>query len=138
MPNGVLAGVTEMAGVPTAIPVPESVTVCGEPGALSVILMPPFAAPAAVGVNFTPKEMLCAGVSVAGIDRPLMEKGLPDGVAADRVTLTVPLFVSVTDCDALCPTVTLPKFTNEGVSVNPGCAPVPITSTLSVEFDASL
>lgn len=127
-----------MAGVPTAIPVPESVAVCGEPGALSVILMPPVAAPDVVGANFTLKEILCAAASVAGIDRPLMEKGLPDAVAADRVTLAVPLFVNVTDCDALCPTVTLPKFTNEGVSVNPGCPPVPCTSTLSVEFDASL
>jgi len=54
LPKSTLAGLA-LRVAPPATPVPERARVCGELGALSVKLMPPCAAPAAVGTNCTPK-----------------------------------------------------------------------------------
>lgn len=56
LPNETLAGLASSVAVP-ATPVPERVRVCGELGALSVKLMLPCAAPAAVGANCAEKVM---------------------------------------------------------------------------------
>ena len=53
------------AAAPPAVPVPVSLTVCGEPVALSEILMPAALAPAETGLNVTERVQLAPAASVA-------------------------------------------------------------------------
>ena len=41
------------------------------------------------------------------------------------------MFVSVNVCDFVCPSVTLPKAKVAGVTLNPACAPVPVSAIVS-------
>jgi hypothetical protein len=54
-------------------PVPDRVTVAGDPVALLAIEMLPFAVPATVGPNVTDRERPCEGDSVTGALPPVME-----------------------------------------------------------------
>jgi hypothetical protein len=47
-------------------------------------------------------------------------------------------FVTVTFCDALLPTLTLPKLKDGGATEMPGCVPIPVKATDAGEFEASL
>jgi hypothetical protein len=120
------------------VPVPLSAIVSGEPGALLVIETLPLALMAVVGVNLAVKEVLAPALIVSGTVSPLIVKPVPDALAAVIVTLAVPEFVSVTDCDALLPSATLPKLTLVGFGVRAPCAPVPLRAIVSGEPGALL
>lgn len=75
---------------------------------------------------------------VFGSERPLIPKPVPEIVARFRTKLAFPLFVNVTLCVPVCPTVTLLKFNDAGEIVSPGCMPVPLREIVSGEFEASL
>lgn len=64
----------------------------------------PLALPAAVGVNVAVNEVFAPALIVAGRVSPLIVNPVPVAVAAVMVTLAVPEFVSVTDCEPLLPT----------------------------------
>jgi hypothetical protein len=119
-------------------PLPSIVTTCGEPGALSVNVMLPVAAPAVVGANCTPNESDCPPEIVFGSESPEIPNPLPATVARLITTFVLPVFVSVTFCVLVCPTVTFEKFSVEGEIDSPDCVPVPLSETISGEFDASL
>jgi len=121
-----------------ATPLPESESVCGDAGALSVNTMLPVTPPAVVGANWTLKEVLCPAPRVDGKESPLMVKPAPLSVARLITIFTFPLFVRVTFCEVLWPTVTFPKFKEAGEIDKPGCVPVPLSATVSGEFEASL
>src|SRR5947199_376563 len=91
----VLAG----AGVGAAVAVPERVTVCGLPAALSVMVTAPVRAPVAVGVNVT----VMAQFAPAASDAPQVVVRAKSPVAAMPVMLNaaLPVFESVTVCAAL-------------------------------------
>jgi len=55
------------------------------------------------------------------VDKPAIEKLEPDTLAEEIVTLVVPEFVRVMDCDPLLPTATLPKLTLVGLAVSWRC-----------------
>jgi hypothetical protein len=75
LPKLRLLGLT--ANWPTATPVPDRETEGAEPDASDTMAMLPLAAPAALGVNVTPKVKLCPAVSVIGVLSPLMLKADP-------------------------------------------------------------
>jgi len=77
-------------------------------------------------------------VSVSGVANPVMLKPVPEAEAAEMVTLAVPEFVSVTDCEPLVPTGTLPKFTLVGFAESPPRVPVPLRGIESVASVALL
>jgi len=54
-------------------PVPERVTVAGDPVALLAMEILPLAVPATVGSNITDRVRLCEGDSVTGAVPPVME-----------------------------------------------------------------
>jgi len=55
------------------------------------------------------------------------------------LTSAVPLLVSVTVCDCLAPTFTLPKASLAGLVVSwPSAVPVPTSEMFVIAFDASL
>jgi len=136
-PNASLPGFATSVEL-VATPVPTMLTTCGDPGALSVNVMLPVSAPAAVGANCALKERLCPAFKVVGKDSPLIPKPVPATVARLIVRLEVPLFVSFTLCVPLCPVTTFPNVSADGAIVKPVCVPVPVIAIASGELDASL
>ena len=123
---------------PCETPVPESGTESVELTASELIVSVPLAAPAAAGVKTALKVALCPALMVAGMPGPVKLNPLPPADALDTVTLTPPVFVTVTGTDLLLPTVTLPKLTLLGLAVRePAARPVPDNEMLSGELDAS-
>jgi len=137
LPNATAVGL-ETKVAPAAIPFPESTSVCGEPGALSVKVILPVALPVAVGVNCALKERLCPAATVDGNERPLTPKPSPETVARFTTTLAVPVLVNLTVCVPFCPTNTFPKLTEAGEIAKPGCVAVPLNEITKGEFEASL
>jgi len=122
LPNAAVVGVAASCA---CIPVPLNASVAGEPGALLTIEMLPVSLPGAGGVNFTVNDALLLGLIVIGIVAPLMLNPVPAGVAWVTVNAAFPGFVSVTVCDPVVPTETLPKATLAGLIVSCGCEAVP-------------
>src|SRR5947209_4268331 len=87
------------AGVGAAVPAPESVTVCGLPAALSVMVTAGCGGPVAVGVNV----MVMSKFAPAARDAPLFLHGALPILAARPVMVraALPVFESVTVCAAL-------------------------------------
>src|ERR1700683_1884647 len=91
--------------------------------------MLPLALPADVGANFAVSEVFCPALIVRGTVNPLMVKPGPEALAAEIVTLAVPVFVKVTGTDPLLPTRRLPKLTLAGLAESAACVPVPVKAT---------
>jgi hypothetical protein len=117
---------------------PTSVSTCGDPGALSVNVMLPVAAPAVVGANVTLNEIDCPALIVFGSESPLIPNSLPESVARFTVTFVLPVLVSVTLCELVWFTCTFEKFKVEGEIERPACVAVPVREIIRGEFEASL
>lgn len=98
--------------------------------------MLPDALPTVVGANFAVTEVFCPALIVTGTVSPMMLKPAPDALAADIVTLAVPVFVKVTGTDPLLPSIRLPKLMLVGLAERAPCVPVPVNATEG--FDALL
>jgi hypothetical protein len=68
-----------------------------EPEPLEVMLMLPLAAPLAVGLNSTVKDVLWPAVKITGKVSPLKLHPVPLTVAAEIVRLDPPVLVKVSD-----------------------------------------
>lgn len=109
-----------------AVAVPFSAIVSGEFGALLVIETLPFAAPATVGENLTPKEAFCPAAKVRGVESPVVLNAEPETLAEMIVTPAEPAFESVTFTVLLLPVSWLPKLTDEGFAVRLPSVPLPV------------
>jgi hypothetical protein len=69
--------------------------VSGEPGASLEIKMLPLTLPVKIGENCTVKAVFAPVLMAAGIVNPLIVKPVPEALAAEMVTLAVPLFIKV-------------------------------------------
>lgn len=136
-PNDTLAGLAPSVEL-VATPFPERTSVWGEFGALSVKVILPAAAPVAVGANCAANVSVWPAERVFGSARPDIPNAVPVTVARLMTTFEFPVFVSVTFCELLCPTVMLPKLREAGEIERPACAPVPLNEIARGEFDASL
>jgi hypothetical protein len=106
-------------------------------GASEVTVRVPLAFPAAWGEKLRLAVVLCPAARVRGRLILLMLKPVPLTLAWLMVTVEPPELVMVTDCFLVLPTVTLPK--EDAPAINePAASPVPLRTTLSVGFDASL
>src|SRR5712691_9546496 len=101
-------------------PVPLRAMARGEPGALLLMETLPLALPAAAGENVAVNEVLCPGLRVSGAVMPLMVNPVPEALAAEIVTLAVPVFFKVIVCELLFPVMTLPKAALDGVAESCG------------------
>lgn len=99
-----------------AVPVPLSAIARGEPAALLVMATLPVTAPAVVGANFTVNEVFCPALIVTGAVNPLMLNPVPEALAAEIVTLAVPVFVNVTGTEPALPSNRLPKAMLAGLA----------------------
>ncbi len=95
LPNARLVGFAVSA--PCAIPVPESGTESVGLLALELMVSVPLAAPAADGAKVALKVVPCPALSVIGRLGPVKLNPLPLAAALDTVTLSSPVFVTVTD-----------------------------------------
>jgi hypothetical protein len=84
---------------PAVRPVPESEMVRLESDPVSVMLTLPLAAPLALGLKVTVKDVLCPADNVTGRERPLMVNPVPVAEAAEMVRLVPPVLVRVSVCD---------------------------------------
>jgi len=144
LPNATLAGTA--ASCPAAVPSPvtDKATLVAEvflgPAEfaeefavreeLPFTVILPLTGADVLGEKVTVKTTLCPGVSVTGKDSPLTVKAALLTEFCETVTLLPPVLVSVTDFAWLCPTLTLPKASELGVSVNlPAATAFPLTVT---------
>lgn len=153
LPNDTLAGTA--ANCPAAVPSPETdkATLVAEvflgpeafakfvaKEAVPFTVMLPLTGIGVFGEKVTVKAALCPGASVTGKVNPLTVKAALLTEFCETVTLLPPAFVSVTDFAWLCPTGTLPKISEPGVTVNlPAATAFPLTDTsISAADEASL
>src|ERR1700682_1380276 len=109
-------------------PVPDIGIDDGAPVASLAIIKLPLAGPAAVGLNNTVTAMLWVGDSVTGAPAPVIPNAAPLTLTCEIATLELPVFVSVTICDAELPVFTEPKMTADGLAdkVDVALTPVPL------------
>jgi len=131
-PKLTLDGATVSCG---CVPVPLRAMVVGEPDAFVASEMLPEALPEEVGVKTALNVVLLPG-EIVWAEKPVTLNPLPATLSCETVRFALPVFVRVTVCELLPPTLTLPKLTLDGVSVNCGCVPVPLKETVT-ESEAS-
>ncbi len=126
-------------------PVPDNVTCCGLPAALSVSFKIALRAPVLVGLKVTLIVQLALAANE--LPHPLLSPKSPGSAPAIVILLiviaAVPTFFSVTVLTALLPTVTVPKF--RLLVDSSAVVPVPLSGTccglpaaLSVTFTVAL
>ena len=128
------AVVNVIAGAAAAAPVPERLTVCGDPVALSAIDSEAVNAPAAAGLNSTETVQLAAAANEVVQVFAEMRKEVafvPVRVSDVSVNAAVPEFFTVTTWAAVVdPTVVEAKVRLVGVSITAAAAaPVPVSVT---------
>lgn len=106
--------------------------------ALLVTVSEPVTLPEAVGAKMALQLADCPAASVRGRVRPLILKPVPLVVAAESVTLAVPVLVIVTFCVALLPRLTLPKLMLAGEAETCSVTPAPLRATVAGELLALL
>ncbi len=118
------------------VPVPDIVSVVGELVAVLVKATVPEVVPVDWGVKDKFMVALCPEPIVIGREMPLTENSALLMVS-DAIVTGPPLADRVTAWDWLVPTTTFPKLTVAGLEEScPGVAPVPLSATETLEFDA--
>src|SRR5215472_490801 len=109
-----------------AAPLPDNVTVPGDPFVLLTMVMLPLTLPAAVGLNCTVRVRFWEGVSVTGVPPPVTVKPAPVTLTCDIVTFALPVFVIVTSCAGeAVPVATFPKLRLLGLMLTVRLAAIP-------------
>jgi hypothetical protein len=114
----------------TGTATPDAATTAGAAKSLLENVMVPESLPIVGGVKLAEKVALCPVDSVMGSVGPVTVMPVPDAVACEIVTATVPELVIVTLCLLVDPTATDPKFTTAGLGVR---VPVGVESELVEE-----
>ena len=125
-----LVVLAERLNDPASVAVPERLTICGDPDALSVMLRDPVRLPNVVGVNVTVIVQFPETATVAQVFVCVKELAfVPVTATALMIRGAVPLFETVTVCVAADePTVVLAKVRDEGETpaIGVGTTPVPV------------
>jgi hypothetical protein len=105
--------------------------------AFEVTVTLPLALPAVCGAKVTLNEVLCPGVRVTGVVIPEMLKPVPEAFTCEMVTLSPPVFCTVSVWLRVWSTVTLVNVRLVGFAVNvPAVTAVPLSPTPSDGFEA--
>jgi hypothetical protein len=129
VPSAWLPNVNEVGAIPiaTATPVPVSVTVCGLPVALSVNVIVPVRAPAAVGVNVIGNVHGFASTAMLGHCANVAPAKSPVIAMLVNVTAVLPVFDTVNVSGVLVnPMPSSPNGNGVGVIVIVAGLPVPV------------
>jgi hypothetical protein len=134
LPKAIELGVAVSSAADVVVPVPLRATSDGEPSALLAIVIVPVSAFPAVGLKTAEMEALWPALSDIGSFGPEALNPVPATEIPETVSISVPLFVTVTVFVALCPTAKFPKLTVLGdISiegpVTAGFVLLPVTPT---------
>ena len=121
-----------------ATPVPLSVIVSGDAGALLTSCIDPVTLPAELGPKTALNVAVLPAAIVTGAVIPEVLNPAPVVVTDEIVTLALPPFVRVKLCELLVPVVTLPNVALVGVAASAGCVPVPLKAIAAGEPGALL
>jgi hypothetical protein len=113
-------------------PTPERETLAGEFPASLVIEATPLAPPFAVGEKPMVREVVWPALTVNGVATLLLNPS-PVTVTEETDASAAPVFESVTGCELLAPTFTLPKESNAGDTFRVAIGvviPVPVSETV--------
>ena len=115
LPNARDVGLTESCGA-DATPLPLSAIAVGDVGALLATDKLPVTLPEVEGAKLTVIVPEPPAATVIGSDSPLVLKPDPVTFAAVMERVPLPVFETVTDCDPLLPTATLPNAKVPGIT----------------------
>ena len=121
-----------------ALPEPVQSAVIGVLDTSLVTEIAPDSLEVEAGLNVAVRFALFPACSVAGIVKPEIVMPLPDVVSFEIVAEAEPLLVSVTVCDAVVPSATLPKFICVGEIATDPEMPCPFRGIVVVESVALL
>ena len=121
-----------------ATPVPLREIVIGEVGALLTSVIEPVTLPAVLGPNTALNVAALPDPMVNGVVIPVVLNPAPETVTEEIVTVAVPPFVRLMDCELFVPVVTLLNAAVVGVAANCACVPVPLKGIVSGEFSPVL
>ena len=99
VPPGAMLAVEAAGAIEKSVPFPESATVCGPPGTLSVMVMVPLREPVAVGVNVTLIEQPALGATA--LPQSLVCAKSPVIATLAIVSTESPGLLTLTVCTAL-------------------------------------
>ncbi len=136
-PNATLEGLAVRPAV-AAAPVPVNARARGEFGALLEREIEPVTAPAAVGPNATLNDADWPGCTVNGVVRPVTLKPVPVTLYDETVNASLPPFETITGCEFVWPTVTVPNPTDDGLRLMRASVPVPLNGTVTVGSELPL
>jgi hypothetical protein len=108
--------------------------------AVLLIAIDPAALPVPVGANVTFSAAVCPGANTVLAPAPLALNPAPVTTTLEIVRLALPAFVSVTPCELLLPTTTLPKSRLLALALSSGvdAMAVPLAEITRGELGASL
>jgi hypothetical protein len=104
------------ADICACAPVPVKLITNGDGVPLVASVMLPLAAVADDGVNTALKLKLPPAVIVEDVESPVWLMPPPATLIWEKVSVALPLFVSVTGTEPLLPTATFPKLTLDGLA----------------------
>jgi len=124
-------GASSTSGTAAAVPLPNRLTLCGDPIALSATLRVTVGTlPVAVGVKVTAMVQLALAASVVTpVQVPVFDSanGPLGSVIAMLESVAFPVFARVNDCGALVTPTVLVNVSEAGVSDTCGASPVPFS-----------
>jgi hypothetical protein len=115
------------------VPLPVSGMFAGDPDALLTTATAPVTVDALVGLNCAVNVVLCPAATVKGNVIPDTLIPDPDTLNPEIVIDEDPPSASRIVCVTSLPTVTVPKFTDAGVTLRADAVPVPVQSTVTGE-----
>ncbi|HEY6442008.1 MAG TPA: hypothetical protein VIY66_01570 [Candidatus Acidoferrales bacterium] len=125
VPKFKLAGLTP-SEVLAAEPVPVTPITSGEGTPFVTNVIEPLIAEVEVGANTALNVALEFGAIVVDIDSPVRPTPAPLPANCEKVSVALPVFLSVIGCEFVFPTTTFPKLTLDALADTNACKPVPV------------
>jgi hypothetical protein len=133
VPKFKLAGLTA-SEVFAAEPVPVTLITSGEGTPFVTNVIEPLIAEVELGLNTALNVALEFGTIVVDIDSPVRPTPAPLAAICEKVSVALPLFLSVIGCEFVFPTTTFPKLTLDVLADTNACEPIPLNEIAAGEL----
>lgn len=137
VPKFKLAGLTP-SELLAAEPVPVTPITSGEGTPFVTNVIEPLTGELELGANTALNVALEFGAIVVDIDSPVRPTPAPLAAICEKVSVALPLFLSVIGCEFVFPTTTFPKLTLDALADTTACEPIPLNETVAGELAALL
>lgn len=132
-----LAGLTP-SEVLAAEPAPVTPITSGEGTPFVTNVIEPLTGEVELGANTALNVALEFGAIVVDIDSPVRPTPSPLAAICEKVSVALPLFLSVIGCEFVFPTTTFPKLTLDALADTNACEPIPLNEIAAGELAVSL